>query len=114
MSVGRFRHGKRVHDSRSQTLCYSEVPKVGLEPTRPCGHWILSPALESRNDQTYQDLRTVDIGVVPTVVPSPPDTPAACDLPPDLALVIDAWGKLPQAIRAGILALVKAASGSHS
>jgi hypothetical protein len=20
------------------------VPKVGLEPTRPCGHWILSPA----------------------------------------------------------------------
>lgn len=21
-----------------------EVPKVGLEPTRPCGHWILNPA----------------------------------------------------------------------
>jgi hypothetical protein len=21
-----------------------EIPKVGLEPTRPCGHWILSPA----------------------------------------------------------------------
>lgn len=20
------------------------MPKVGLEPTRPCGHWILSPA----------------------------------------------------------------------
>ena len=20
------------------------VPKVGIEPTRPCGHWILSPA----------------------------------------------------------------------
>ena len=20
------------------------VPKVGLEPTRPCGHWILNPA----------------------------------------------------------------------
>ena len=22
----------------------SEVPEVGLEPTRPCGHWILNPA----------------------------------------------------------------------
>ena len=21
-----------------------KVPKVGVEPTRPCGHWILSPA----------------------------------------------------------------------
>jgi hypothetical protein len=21
-----------------------EVPEVGLEPTRPCGHWILNPA----------------------------------------------------------------------
>ncbi len=23
---------------------FEEVPAEGLEPTRPCGHWILSPA----------------------------------------------------------------------
>jgi hypothetical protein len=29
---------------------------------------------------------------------------------PDLAAVIDAWDRLPEAIRAGIVAMVKAAS----
>ena len=28
---------------RAASLC-TQIPKVGLEPTRPCGHWILSPA----------------------------------------------------------------------
>jgi hypothetical protein len=32
---------------------------------------------------------------------------------PDLAAVVAAWPKLPEAIRAGILAMVKAASGSE-
>jgi hypothetical protein len=30
---------------------------------------------------------------------------------PDLAAVVDAWPELPEAIRAGIVAMVKAASG---
>jgi hypothetical protein len=30
---------------------------------------------------------------------------------PDLSAVVDAWPMLPEAIRAGILAMVKAASG---
>jgi hypothetical protein len=30
---------------------------------------------------------------------------------PDLATVIDAWNRLPEAVRAGIVAMVKAASG---
>jgi hypothetical protein len=30
---------------------------------------------------------------------------------PDLALIVDAWPGLPDAIKAGILAMVKAASG---
>ena len=36
-------HKKRtcVH---TQVLENTEVPEVGLEPTRPCGHWILNPA----------------------------------------------------------------------
>ena len=32
------------HVRLTQTCSLPEVPKVGLEPTRPCGHWILSPA----------------------------------------------------------------------
>jgi hypothetical protein len=37
----------------------------------------------------------------------PTDT---CHLPPDLAAVVAAWPTLPEAIRAGIVALVKAAA----
>jgi hypothetical protein len=39
--------------------------------------------------------------------PCPTDPP---DLPPDLAAVVAAWPTLPEAIRAGILAMVRAAS----
>jgi len=31
---------------------------------------------------------------------------------PDLAAVVDAWPKLPEAIRAGILAMIRAAGGA--
>jgi hypothetical protein len=30
---------------------------------------------------------------------------------PDLALIIEAWPRLPEAVRAGILAMVKASAG---
>jgi hypothetical protein len=33
------------------------------------------------------------------------------DFRPDLAAVVDAWTTLPEAIRAGILAMVRAANG---
>jgi hypothetical protein len=32
-------------------------------------------------------------------------------MPADLAAVIDAWPELPEAVRAGIVAMVKAATG---
>jgi hypothetical protein len=32
----------------------------------------------------------------------------AAPVDPDLAIVIDAWDRLPEAVRAGILAMVKA------
>ncbi len=38
---------------------------------------------------------------------------AASNLPPDLTAVIDAWPDLPEPIRAGIVAMVKAASGTN-
>ena len=43
-------------------------------------------------------------------LPMPYKTPFS----PDLAAVIDAWDRLPEAIRAGILAMVKAASSAAS
>jgi hypothetical protein len=39
----------------------------------------------------------------------PTDT---CQTDPDLARIVDAWPTLPEAVRAGIAAMVKAASGS--
>jgi hypothetical protein len=32
-------------------------------------------------------------------------------LPPDLAVVVAAWDRLPEVVRAGILAMVKASGG---
>jgi hypothetical protein len=33
-----------------------------------------------------------------------------CQTNPDLAAVVDAWGRLPEAVRAGIVAMVRAAT----
>jgi hypothetical protein len=44
------------------------------------------------------------------VVPCPPSAHRQPSLPPDLAAVVTAWPALPEAIRAGILAMVKAAA----
>ena len=38
------RRGKGFGAARREMSSDDKVPKVGLEPTRPCGHWILSPA----------------------------------------------------------------------
>jgi hypothetical protein len=46
---------------------------------------------------------------VPVVVPSSPEPP----FPPDLARVVAAWDRLPEAIKAGVLALVQAAGGPN-
>jgi hypothetical protein len=56
-------------------------------------------------------LREGESGEVSTVVPSPPGAVSGPDLPPDLGRVVAAWDRLPDAIKAGILALVQAASG---
>ena len=38
----------------------------------------------------------------------------SASLPPDLAAVVEAWPDLPEALRLGIVAMVKAASGQGS
>jgi hypothetical protein len=35
----------------------------------------------------------------------------AADVPADLSLVVENWDRLPEAVRAGIVAMVKAATG---
>jgi hypothetical protein len=54
-------------------------------------------------------LRETPNGEVPTVVPSPPGAISSPDLPPDLARLVAVWNRLPDAIKAGVLALVQAA-----
>jgi hypothetical protein len=39
--------------------------------------------------------------------------PQKTEFPPDLAAIVDAWPELPEAIRAGILAMEKAASAER-
>jgi hypothetical protein len=43
--------------------------------------------------------------------PSLPQPYGAPELPPELAEIVNAWDGLPEAVRAGIVAMVKAASG---
>jgi len=59
---------------------------------------------DSRKPQTDKGLR---ISPLPVAHLLPTDT---CKTDPDLAAVIEAWDRLPEAIRAGIVAMVKAAS----
>jgi len=46
---------------------------------------------------------------VPTVVPSSLGSISIPEVPADLASVLAAWDRLPQAIKVGVLALVQAA-----
>ena len=46
--------------------------------------------------------------MVPAAVPSSPTALSSPDLPPDLARVVAAWPRLPDAIKAGVLAMVPA------
>ena len=33
----------REKKTRSENLVFFTIPAAGVEPARPCGHWILSP-----------------------------------------------------------------------
>ena len=71
--------------------------------TRTYNPLIKSQMREIRKASSHNDLRIA----TPTVShPIPTDT---CQNDPDLAAVIEAWGRLPHALRAGIVATVRAA-----
>jgi hypothetical protein len=50
---------------------------------------------------------------VPTEVPSQSEAVSSSRFPPDLARVVATWDRLPEAIKAGILALIQAAGGAN-
>jgi hypothetical protein len=50
---------------------------------------------------------------VPVGVPSPSGPVSDAQQSPDLARVVAAWHRLPDAIKVGVLALIQAAGGSH-
>jgi hypothetical protein len=97
---------------RTASLC-SEVPEAGLEPALPCGNWILNPAPDSRNDQRHKEIREIENAEVPVLVPSISSSAQNAALPPDLADVVAAWPDLPDAIKTGVVALVRAAVGKR-
>jgi hypothetical protein len=89
--------------------------KLGSEYPHPMGRsladWIRitevrfrRPKPDVRNQQCGNALR---FSTPPDSHPIPTDT---CQNDPDLAAVVEAWARLPEAIRAGIMAMVKAAS----
>ena len=43
--IGNSTHNKEKK-TRSENLVFNTIPAAGVEPARPCGHWILSLALE--------------------------------------------------------------------
>ncbi len=70
-------------------------------------HRFSRPAPDPSKDQSSQEIRDNQSGEVPVRVPSLPEP----QFPPDLARVVATWDRLPEAIKAGILALVQAAGG---
>ena len=71
---GESRNRQTTPNQRS--LLFLRVPEVGLEPTRPCGHWILNPARlpipPLRQDSEYRHLIGKLITYVePTPIPRP-------------------------------------------
>lgn len=57
------------------------------------------------------ELRESQNAEVPVLVPSVSDGPLGADHSPDLAEVAAAWSDLPDAIKTGVVALVRAAVG---
>ena len=39
--IGNSTHNKEKK-TRSENLVFNTIPAAGVEPARPCGHWILS------------------------------------------------------------------------
>jgi len=62
----------------------------------------MRPLASDRKDSLLKDVTSHQEPLAPDA------RPQAAQMAPDLAEILDAWPELPEAIRAGILAVVKA------
>ncbi len=95
----------RLNRRKSARPAGFEPATLGSEDRRP----------NDVNPSDTKDLRQEPNDAVPVLVPSSSQADfAAISLPPadpDLAQILAAWPRLPEAIKAGILAMVQAAGG---
>jgi hypothetical protein len=61
----------------------------------------MSPRTSGRKDLLREDIASHQQSLVPTA------RPQSAELPSDLAIVVAAWSDLPDAIRAGIVAMIE-------
>src|SRR5262249_45253223 len=94
--------------AEAATTCSARA--TGLEPATT-GSTVRRPDSTTPEDdgQLGRQLKNE----VPTVVPSPHGAVSGPQFPADLAQVIAAWDSLPEAIKAGIRALVRAVGGAN-
>ena len=95
----------RVNErNRRTTLANSEVKVTprGFEPLFKSSGNMNIPHLEGNNCSAFLSNFTSQDAASP-----PRETPAPTD--PDLSAVVSAWAQLPSALKAGIVAMVKAA-----
>ena len=93
-----------------QWASWEEAERAGFEPAVEQAPYRFSrPDPDPPKDRSYQKIRDHQAGEVPVGVPSSFGTVSGAHLPPDLARVVDAWDRLPKAIKAAVLALVQAA-----
>ena len=71
----------------------------------------IKPDNSSPKNQAHQEIRDDHQSEVPAEVPSRSEAVSSSHFPPDLARVMATWDRLPEAIKAGILALIQAAGG---
>jgi hypothetical protein len=88
--------------AKTKGLAATDLPRFSApRRTRTYNPLIKSPLVSFRNARSVKPLRIS----LPTLAPS---LPLGADLPPDLAAVVDAWAELPEPVRLGIVAMVKA------
>ncbi len=105
-------HLSTVHLLTCSILAWRpRVRPTGFEPVT-LGSEDYCAAGATINDSN--ELRQTSDAVVPTVVPSASEPVPSPQLPTDLARIVATWERLPNAIKAAILALVQAAVGEAS
>ena len=76
-------------------------------------HRFSRPDPDPSKSQFYKEIRDNQSAEVPTEVPSSSGAVSGPQFPLDLARVVAAWDRLPEAIKAGILALIQASGEAN-